>query len=151
MVLRIIADEFLDLEKMEVEKHRWSLESEATDLVNSDIGLAPLPDDPFTRGKCGFKILQYAAAGLPVVASPVGVNAQYVIDTVTGFLARDISQWIESVSRLVMEPDLRDTMKSAATEQVIRFDTAVLGKRMCKMVENCLSSKEGQLLSDAKR
>jgi glycosyltransferase involved in cell wall biosynthesis len=79
-ILRIICDDFFDLQNMPVEKCRWSLQSQAGDLATSDIGLAPLPDNRFTRGKCGFKILQYAAASLPVVASPVGVNAEHVND-----------------------------------------------------------------------
>jgi glycosyltransferase involved in cell wall biosynthesis len=141
VVLRIIADEFLDLERMEVEKRPWSLQTQAADLVNSDIGLAPLPDDPFTRGKCGFKILQYTAAFLPTVASPVGVNAEYVIDTVTGFLASDSAQWVDRIKRLLLEPDLRSAMKSAAKEQVVRFDKAVLGKRIVKLVLKCLASQ----------
>jgi glycosyltransferase involved in cell wall biosynthesis len=141
VVLRIIADEFFDLEKMEVEKRPWSLQTHAADLVNSDIGLAPLPDDPFTRGKCGFKILQYTAAFLPTVASPVGVNAEYIIDTITGFLASDSAQWVDKLKRLLMEPDLRDAMKSSAKEQIVRFDKAVLGKRIEKLLLNCLTSQ----------
>ena len=98
LVLRIVCDEFFDLKAMSVEKRNWSKQTEACDLMTSDIGLAPLPDNPFTRGKCGFKILQYQAAGLPVVASPVGVNGHYVRNGVTGFLAADPAQWIDRLS-----------------------------------------------------
>ncbi len=79
VVLRIICDDFFDLSAMAVEKKAWSLETEAADLAACDIGLCPLPDDNFTRGKCGFKILQYFAAGLPVIASPVGINADFLM------------------------------------------------------------------------
>jgi len=65
VVLRIICDDFFDLQNMKVEKRPWSLETQACDLASSDIGLAPLCDNRFTRGKCGFKTLQYAASGLP--------------------------------------------------------------------------------------
>ena len=83
VILRIICDNFIDLRKMPVEKCPWSEQTQVIDLATSDIGLAPLPDNRFTRGKCGFKVLQYAAAGLPVVASPVGVNTEYISDGIT--------------------------------------------------------------------
>jgi glycosyltransferase involved in cell wall biosynthesis len=102
-----------------------------------------LPDDPFTRGKCGFKILQYAAASLPTVASPVGVNTQYVRDTVTGFFATDMAQWIDRITKLLNDPDLRDTMKSAARQQLDQFDTPVLADRIVELVQNCLASQNG--------
>jgi glycosyltransferase involved in cell wall biosynthesis len=70
----------------------------ATDalLAEADCGLMPLPDDPWTRGKCAYKLLQYAAAGLPVVGSPVGVNAQ-VLEQLDGFAATDVESWVETV------------------------------------------------------
>ncbi len=138
VVLRIIADEFFDLQNIAVEKHPWSEEMQVIDLVTSDIGLAPLPDNRFTKGKCGFKILQYAAAGLPVVASPVGVNAEYVCEGVTGFHAMDIRQWVNKISRLVEDPVLRNRMGQAGNVQVQRFDLSVIGKQLCKLVEKCL-------------
>ena len=66
-----------------------------------------LPDNRFTRGKCGFKALQYAAAGLPAVASPVGVNAEYVIDGATGYHASQFSQWVNRLSELIGDVRLR--------------------------------------------
>ncbi len=138
VVLRIIADEFFDLQNIAVEKHPWSEEMQVIDLVTSDIGLAPLPDNRFTKGKCGFKILQYAAAGLPVVASPVGVNAEYVCEGVTGFHAMDIPQWVNKISRLVEDPVLRNRMGQAGNVQVQRFDLSIIGKQLCKLVEKCL-------------
>ncbi len=138
VVLRIIADEFFDLQNIAVEKHPWSEETQVMDLVTSDIGLAPLPDNRFTKGKCGFKILQYAAVGLPVVASPVGVNAEYVCEGVTGFHAMDIRQWVNKISRLVEDPVLRNRMGQAGNVQVQRFDLSVIGKQLCKLVEKCL-------------
>jgi glycosyltransferase involved in cell wall biosynthesis len=138
VVLRIIADEFFDLQNIAVEKHPWSEEMQVIDLVTSDIGLAPLPDNRFTKGKCGFKILQYASAGLPVVASPVGVNAEYVCEGVTGFHAMDIRQWVNKISRLVEDPVLRNRMGQAGNVQVQRFDLSVIGKQLCKLVKKCL-------------
>jgi glycosyltransferase involved in cell wall biosynthesis len=138
VVLRIVCDEFFDLEHMRVEKHPWSLETQAIDLVASDIGLAPLPNDRFTRGKCGFKILQYAAAGLPAVTSPVGVNSDYVQDGVTGFLAADTRQWVERVTQLIEDRQLRKNMGVAARKWVKNFDSEVLGKRLCDFICSCI-------------
>jgi hypothetical protein len=141
VVLRIICDEFLDLQNMEVEKCRWSLESQAMDLATGDVGLAPLPDNRFTRGKCGFKILQYAATGLPVVASPVGVNSEYIEDKNNGFLAGDSADWIEKVSLLLKEPQLRKQMGNAGRAMVQCFDLRQIGEQLCKLVAECLESK----------
>jgi len=134
VVLRIICDDFIDLEKMPVEKHRWSEQTQVADLATSDIGLAPLPDNRFTRGKCGFKILQYAAAGLPVIASPVGVNADYVRDNLTGLLASDTSQWIDRIARLVQDPQARMRMGAGALKSVESFDLNVIGEQLASLI-----------------
>lgn len=139
VVLRIISDEFLDLQNIPVEKHQWSDQTQVIDLVTGDIGLAPLPDNRFTRGKCGFKVLQYAAAGLPVVASPVGVNAEYVKDSVEGFLVKDLTQWVDRISTLVENPDLRRKMGSSAKVIASDFDIAVIGKRLYQIISNCIT------------
>ena len=134
VVLRIICDEFFDLQNMPVEKHPWSLETQAADLVSSDIGLAPLPENRFTRGKCGFKILQYAAAGLPTIASPVGVNAEYIKHGDTGFHALDSRQWIDGITKLIQNPELREEMGRAARVQVERFDIDVIGEKLYRIL-----------------
>ncbi|TKJ33979.1 MAG: hypothetical protein CEE38_19240 [Planctomycetes bacterium B3_Pla] len=140
VVLRIICDEFFDLDNVEVEKRQWSHETQFLDLAASDIGLAPLPDNRFTRGKCGFKILQYAAAGLPVIASPVGVNAEYVSDGVTGFHAVSVMEWTESISTIIKDSQLRRSMGLAGRHKVERFDIATVGKQFYDIIDNCLGS-----------
>ncbi|MBW8034344.1 MAG: glycosyltransferase [Planctomycetes bacterium] len=135
VVLRIICDSFFEMENMEVEKVEWSLERQEQCLCESDIGLAPLPDNEFTRGKCGFKILQYAAAGLPVVASGVGVNREFAKDGVRGFLADSSSQWIEKLSELIENKDLRCQMGDAGREWVKRFDLSVLGEHLGDLIK----------------
>lgn len=138
VILRIICDNFFDLQNMGVEKIQWRKQSEALDLMASDIGLAPLPDDRFTRGKCGYKILQYQAAGLAVVASPVGVNAEYVCDGVSGFHAIDTSQWIDKIAELIKDTELRKKMGQEGNVHVQRFDLSIVGKQLCKLMERCL-------------
>ncbi len=137
-VLRIISDEFISLKNLAVERCTWSLTDQATDLVSSDIGLAPLPDNRFTRGKCGFKILQYQAAGLPTVASPVGVNSEYVDHEVNGFLAQGQHEWVDKLSRLIDDSQLRNQLGSSGRESVKRFDLNPLGERLCELLESSL-------------
>lgn len=138
VVLRIICDEFFDLKNLEVERCLWSEKTEVRNLVASDIGLASLPDNSFTRGKCGFKILQYAAAGLPVVASPVGVNAEYVSHGVTGFHAKSIEQWINRLNNLIEDPLLRKTMGERGSVWVKKFDSNVIGQKLTGLIKECL-------------
>jgi len=135
VVLRIICDEFFDLRNMQVEKCPWSLETQVKDLATADIGLAPLPDNRFTRGKCGFKALQYAAAGLPAVASPVGVNAEYVLDGVTGYHASRISQWVEKISELVRDIDLREKMGRQAAMNAKQYDITIIGNKLVELIK----------------
>lgn len=139
VTLRIICDDFFDLKNIEVEKFQWSLEKQAADLATSHIGLAPLPDNRFTRGKCGFKILQYEAAGLPVVASPVGVNSEYVRQNVTAFLATNNHEWIEKISQLIENPQLRRQMGNKGLDHVRSFDTSIIGKKLLELIKKCLT------------
>ena len=141
VVLRIICDAFLELRSLQVEKRHWSRQKQALDLVSSDIALAPLSDDRYTRGKCGFKILQYGAASLPVVASPVGVNAEYVQNGVTGLHATDISDWVDKIGQLVQNQELRIRMGRAARRQVSGFDVGQIGSRLTTILKNHLADR----------
>lgn len=88
----------------------WEEVTEARLLAELDIGVMPLPDDPWERGKCGYKLIQYMACGVPVVASPVGVNTRIVEPGVTGFLAGDSQAWHDSLDALLGNPLLRRTL-----------------------------------------
>ena len=89
----------MQLQHLPVRSCPWSESSEAAAIATADIGIAWVPDDLWSRGKCGLKILQYMAAGLPVVANPVGVQAEMVQHGETGFLAETSDQWHEAISR----------------------------------------------------
>jgi glycosyltransferase involved in cell wall biosynthesis len=107
-------------------------------LAECDIGIAPLPDTPYTRGKCGFKVLQYMAAGLPVITSPVGVNADYVRPE-TGLHATTAEEWVAAVKRLAADPALRERMGRAARTRIMReFDFAVLTPEVCGLLIKAL-------------
>ncbi len=93
-----------------VEGVAWRLDREVDELRSFDIGIMPMPDNEWTRGKCGFKALLYMSAGLPVVASPVGVNADIVRDGVTGFTAADAEAWTNRLAQLIEDRPLRRRM-----------------------------------------
>jgi len=134
LVLRIIGDEFLELRNMPVEKVKWSTEGRREGLATSDIGLAPLPDTPFTRGKCSFKVLEYSASGLPVAASPIGTNAQYVQEGLTGYLAKDEEKWLRRLEELILDNDRRIKMGLAGREYVKQFDISVIGIQLRELL-----------------
>jgi len=123
---------------MQVEKRQWSEETRAFNLATSDIGLAPLPDNRFARGKCSFKVLEYAAAGLPIVASPVGTNADYVRDGITGLLATNTQEWVDRISRLIEDPQLRKKMGQEGRTHAAKFDVSVIGKQLTESIIECL-------------
>jgi glycosyltransferase involved in cell wall biosynthesis len=138
VVLRIICDTFFHLRHLAVEQRQWSLHGQLPDLVSADIGLAPLPDNRYTRGKCGFKILQYAAAGLPIVASPVGVNADYVRSGTTGLHATEVSDWVEGIGQLLEDRQLRERMGRAGQNAIQRFDLGAVGQQLVRTVDENL-------------
>ena len=137
--LRIIADAALEVSGLEVENVAWSYQAEGRLLGECDVGIAPLPDTNFTRGKCGFKILQYMAAGLPVVASPVGVQSEIVRDGESGFCAATTEQWLDAIARLAGDAELRRRMGAAGRQRVEReFDFKVLAPRVCELISGVL-------------
>lgn len=103
---------------LRIEALPWSEESETELLAECDLGIMPLPDTKFTRGKCGLKIIQYMASGLPVIASPVGVNQEIVKHGQNGFLASSLTEWEQTLCRMVEDPELRLTMGQAARQRV---------------------------------
>jgi glycosyltransferase involved in cell wall biosynthesis len=96
----------------------WSERGEAADIAAADVGISWVPDDLWSRGKCGLKVLQYMAAGLPVVANPVGVQADLVRHGETGLLARTPAEWVEALRRLAGDPVLRRHMGEAGRRRV---------------------------------
>ena len=90
-----------------IEFRNWSLASEPSDIANFDIGIMPLTDDEETRGKCGFKLIQYMSSGVAAVASPVGVNTQIINAGQNGLFAETESHWEECLARLIEHATLR--------------------------------------------
>jgi len=105
--LRVICSRFPDWDDVTVEPVVWSSSTEADSLAAAHIGVMPLTDDAWARGKCAFKLLQYMAAALPCVASPVGANTEAVIDGYNGFHAASVDAWEQSLDKLIRSPLLR--------------------------------------------
>jgi glycosyltransferase involved in cell wall biosynthesis len=99
-----------------LELSEWRLETEVEDVQRMDIGIMPLLDQPFQRGKSGFKLIQYMACGLPVIASPVGVNSEIVSEDV-GLLARSPDEWRSALEQLIASPELRRRMGAAGRDR----------------------------------
>lgn len=115
--LKIIADFELQSGVLPIDNIPWSPATETTELANSTIGIAPMRDDAWTRGKCGLKVLQYMASGLPVITSPYGVNRDLVADGVTGFHAVSKQQWITAIDTLAGDPGLVTAMAAAGRKK----------------------------------
>jgi len=116
--LKIVCDGFFELNNIEVIKKTWSPEDVEDDLKSFDVGVMPIADDLWTRGKCGLKIVQYLAAGIPAVVSPVGLNRDLAIPGKTGFWADGIDEWTDKISELVDNPDKRIKMGLAGRKLV---------------------------------
>ena len=114
--LKIIADFTLESKVLKVLAVPWSEASEVQALSSAHIGIAPLPDNAFTRGKCGLKTLQYMAAGLPVIASSTGVQSEMVITGETGLLADSEQAWRDALIQLAADSDLRKTIGEAGRD-----------------------------------
>jgi len=97
----------------------WNAESEIEDLRKIDIGLMPLKADEWAEGKCGFKLIQYLALGIPAVASSVGVNKQIILENVNGFLCVDDKQWLNALKTLISDAELRQRFGEAGRKKIV--------------------------------
>lgn len=118
----------------------WTAESEVRDLQGFDVGIMPLPDDRWARGKCGAKLLQYMGVGVPGVASPVGVNTEIVDDGVNGFLAGTPAEWVDRLAALIDSAPLREEMGAAGRRTVQeRYSAQVHAPRLLDIFRQCPS------------
>jgi glycosyltransferase involved in cell wall biosynthesis len=122
---------------VEVLARPWSPGSEAAELSRCHIGVMPLPDSPWERGKCGYKLIQYMACGLPVVASPVGANCEIVDEDHNGLFANDGAQWTTALRRLVNDAALRQRLGNAGREVVERhYSVQALASRLVALLQD---------------
>ncbi|HKG46133.1 MAG TPA: glycosyltransferase family 4 protein [Pyrinomonadaceae bacterium] len=111
--LRVIGTPSYECPPVEVEAMPWRAETELEDLSEIDIGMMPLPDDRWSKGKCGLKALQFMALGIPTICSPVGVNTDIIQDDQNGFIAATEDEWVEKLSRLLRSAELRQRLGHA--------------------------------------
>lgn len=116
--LKLICDTSMPLRNLTVIHCPWSAATEATELATADVGISWMPDDDWSRGKCGLKVLQYQAAGLPVLANPVGVHTELLRPGESGFLVDTVEQWLDALKLLARDPGLRRQMGHNGRQQV---------------------------------
>ncbi|HIO50410.1 TPA: glycosyltransferase [Candidatus Poribacteria bacterium] len=122
-----------------MEAKPWSEETEIQSIRGFDIGIMPLVDDPWERGKCGYKLIQYMACGVPVVASPVGVNKDIVEPGGNGYLAQDLHDWAQALRRLMSDKELRQRLGDNGRQQVeARYSLQVQAHRLEKLMRSVL-------------
>ena len=119
VVFRVIGDGDFRVPELGIQGMPWRRDSEVKDLQAMDIGIMPLPDDEWARGKCGLKGLQYMALGIPTIMSPVGVNSTIIQDGVNGFLADGVEEWITKLAVLMEDAELRRRTGEEARRSVV--------------------------------
>jgi glycosyltransferase involved in cell wall biosynthesis len=117
--IKIIGQKKYENSELQVDCVEWSEKSEVNELNSFDIGIMPLPDDEWARGKCGLKGLSYMACGVPTVMSAVGVNTQIIENGANGFLVKNENEWLEVLTKLIENAELRKTIGEAGRKAVI--------------------------------
>lgn len=128
-------------QQLPIEVKPWSEETEAADIAQFDIGIMPLSDDLWEKGKCGYKLIQYMACGKPVVATPVGVNSEIVRHGVNGFLAKTETEWCDAIDVLCKDAALRKRMGDAGRKIMEQnYSLQVAAPRLAKLLRSAVSS-----------
>ena len=111
--LRVIGTPTYECPPVAVEAMPWRADTELEDLTEIDIGVMPLPDDAWSKGKCGLKALQFMALGIPTICSPVGVNTDIIHDDQNGYIAATEDEWVDKLARLLRSAELRQRLGDA--------------------------------------
>jgi glycosyltransferase involved in cell wall biosynthesis len=143
--LVVVSDREPRLEGVPVVYRPWSLDREIDNLGGMAIGLMPLEDSPWTRGKCAFKLLQYMALGLPSIASPVGMNNEVIERGENGLLASTDAEWVMCLDDLLRDPDLRLRLGRAGRKTVLdRFDLPLVSRRLVDIIRDLSGGRDGK-------
>jgi glycosyltransferase involved in cell wall biosynthesis len=138
--LRVIGTPTYELEGVDVEAMKWHSETELKDLSKVDIGVMPLPDDKWSKGKCGLKALQFMALGIPTICSPVGVNTEIIQDNENGLLAATEDEWVAKLSRLAESRELRRRLGTAGRRTVeTNYSAAAQAPRVHEIFRSVVS------------
>lgn len=123
----------------------WSEENEAESIAAFDVGVMPLRDEPFERGKCGYKLIQYMACGVPVIASPVGANMEIVDPGCNGFLAENQNQWFEAIEFLVRNPAKAAAMGLEGRRKVeLHYSLHEMAPKLSAVIRSAGQSRGGE-------
>lgn len=117
-ILSLVGVTDVTLHDIPINKKMWSELTEVANIQSFDVGIMPLFNDPWAQGKCGYKLIQYMACGIPVIASPVGVNSEIVEHGVNGFIAANEREWYKALSLLRADAELRKKMGAAGRKKV---------------------------------
>jgi len=118
VTLQVISDKPLHIKRVRIENVKWNIDSYKTDLSGIDIGIMPLRNDDWSKGKCAFKLIQYMAAGLSVIASDVGANSDVISEGEDGFLVNGKDEWQTGFAKLIESKELRERMGKAAKKKI---------------------------------
>jgi len=121
---------------------KWSKKNELQTLYSFDIGIMPLPNEPWVKGKCGFKLIQYMACGIASIGSNIGANKEIIQDGVNGYLAMDKDEWVQKTSNLLEDKELRNNFSKAARKSIENnYSIKSLLPELIKYFNECLKSK----------
>jgi glycosyltransferase involved in cell wall biosynthesis len=127
----------------------WRAATELEDLHKIDIGVMPLPDDNWSKGKCGLKALQFMALGIPTICSPVGVNTDIIQDDENGFLAGTEEEWVDKLSRLLRSAELRRRLGDAGRATVEqKYSAATQAPRVYEIFKSVLRDANARVDAD---
>ncbi len=143
--IKVIGDENYRNKELDIKGIAWSRENEIDELSEFDIGIMPLPDDEWSKGKCGLKGLEYMALEIPPVLSRVGVNVEIIQDGVNGYLAQSNEEWLEKISRLIESEELRVKMGKEALKTVQeKYSTDSQKKNYLKYLNELFEVKDNR-------
>ena len=140
LTLRVVGAE-VETTGFDIDNVTWSAEQEVSLIASFDVGIMPLTATPWSEGKCGLKLIQYLATGVPAVASPVGVNSDIINQSGGGLLASDQGEWITALDTLLGDEGLRRSMGARGREWVGRHTTiSAQAPRLLDFLEACARS-----------
>ena len=119
--LRFIGSAYIELEGLQFESYMWNEKTEIELISECHVGIMPLMNDDWSKGKCGFKLIQYMACKIPSVASPVGVNQEIIDHGINGFLAKEDKDWIQYILKLKNDQQLYRKFSLSAFEKISKY------------------------------
>jgi len=136
--LAIISAHIENIEGVTTKFHPWSEESEVENIRSFDVGIMPLPDTLWSKGKCGYKLIQYMACGIPVVGSNIGANKDIIDDGINGFLVSNTAEWIECIQKLRDDISIGKQLGKNGREKVEKkYCLQITAPKMISLFQSC--------------